>query len=83
MYLSIVITILAILAAFAYYLFLKQKSEKLSKIKNGICPECEEGTIVVKRSKSGGCSGTTSQIFKCENCGYEEEFNLKNSGCGI
>ncbi|WP_281951256.1 hypothetical protein [Nitrosophilus kaiyonis] len=82
MYLFIVTLILSILGVVAYYLYIKQKGEKLSKIEKGICPECEKESITVKRSKSGGCSGTTNVIYRCENCGYEEEFNVGASGCG-
>ena len=81
MYLFIVILILSILGILAYYLYIKQKGEKLYKIEHGICPECDNKSINIKRSKSGGCSGTTNIIYKCENCGYEEEFNI-NGSCG-
>jgi len=81
MYLFIVTLILSGLGILAYYLYLKQKSDKLFKIEQGICPECEKDSITVKRSKGGGCSGTTSVIYKCESCSYEEEFNVTGS-CG-
>ncbi len=81
MYLFIVTLILSGLGILAYYLYLKQKSEKLSKIEQGICPDCDKESIVVKRSKNGGCSGTTSVIYKCESCDYEEEFNIGAGSC--
>ncbi len=86
MYTFIVITILVMLGVLAYYLYLRQKGEKLDKISRGFCPECDQKSIQIRRSKSGGCSGTTNVIYRCENCGYEEEFNVGGScgsGCGI
>jgi predicted RNA-binding Zn-ribbon protein involved in translation (DUF1610 family) len=82
MYLFVVILIVTILSVLAYILYIKQKGEKLIKIQKGICPECENMTIELKRSKSGGCSGTQSVIYRCEKCGYEEDFNVKSGGCG-
>ena len=82
MYLFVVIVVLTLLGVLAYYLFLKEKGEKLSKIERGICPECEESSIEIRRSKGGGCSGTTSVIYRCDRCGYEEEFNVGAGGCG-
>jgi len=80
-YTFVVLVILAVLGVLAYYLYIRQKGEKLSRIERGICPECEKETIEVKRAKSGGCSGTTSVIYRCSECGYEEEFNV-GSSCG-
>lgn len=82
MYTFVVLVIVTLLGVLAYYLFLRQKGEKLSKIEQGICPECEKPTIEVRRAKSGGCSGTTSVIYRCSACGYEEEFNVGAGGCG-
>ncbi len=82
MYLFIVSVIVVVLGTLTYYLYIKEKGKKLSQIQKGICPECEEPTIILKRSKSGGCSGTSSLIYRCEACGYEEEFNVQKGGCG-
>ena len=86
-YIFIVALVVAALGALTYYLYIKEKSEKLSKIERGICPQCESPTITLKRSKSGGCSGTSSMIYRCEACGYEEEFNVEkgcgSGGCGL
>ncbi len=76
-----VIIVVTLLGVLAYYLFLQEKSKKLSKIEEGICPECERDSIEVRRAKGGGCSGTTSVIYRCKHCGYEEEFNV-GGGCG-
>jgi len=81
MYLFIVFLILSILGVVAYYLYLKEKGDKLTKIERGMCPQCEKDTIKIKRSKAGGCSGTTNIIYKCDFCGYEEDFNI-SKGCG-
>ncbi|MRJ01816.1 MAG: hypothetical protein GXO19_07935 [Epsilonproteobacteria bacterium] len=83
MYTFTVITITVLLAILAYYLYLKQKGEKLTQIDQGICPECGEKGIEIKRVKGGGCSGTANMIYHCERCGYEEEFNIEAGGsCG-
>ena len=82
MYLFVVIVILTVLGVLAYYLFLKEKGEKLSKIERGICPECDQDSIEVRRAKGGGCSGTTNVIYRCAHCGYEEEFNIGAGECG-
>ncbi|WP_200763708.1 hypothetical protein [Nitrosophilus alvini] len=81
MYTVIVLLLLSALCVVAYLLYLKAKSEKLLKITEGICPECDEKSIVVKRSKSGGCSGTMSVVYKCEKCGFEEDFNVNSGSC--
>ncbi|SMC09175.1 hypothetical protein [Nitratiruptor tergarcus] len=88
MYMFIVVTILIALSALAYYLYIKHKGEHLSKLQQGICPECEEPAIYVKNSKKGGCSGTSNVVYKCSACGYEEDFNLgggscSNGSCGL
>ncbi len=80
MYMFIVTTILISLGVLAYYLFIKHKGEKLTKIERGLCPECGEKSIRIKRVKSGGCSGTSSVVYKCDACGYEEEFNVQGAG---
>ncbi len=82
MYLFTVILIFTILFVIAYVLFIKQKGEKLENINKGICPQCESPSITTRRIKGGGCSGTSNVIYMCENCGYEEEFNLNSGGCG-
>ncbi|MRI83652.1 MAG: hypothetical protein C6I00_04455 [Nitratiruptor sp.] len=81
MYTFVVLVVVTILGVLAYYLFLRQKREKLAKIEQGICPECEGASIEIGRIKGGGCSGTTNVIYRCSQCGYEEEFNVGGS-CG-
>ena len=87
MYIFVVALVVAVLGALTYYLYIKEKGEKLSKIERGVCPECESPTITLKRSKGGGCSGTSSMIYRCDQCGYEEEFNVEkgcgSGGCGL
>lgn len=83
MYLFLVIFILAILGLLAYYLYLKEKSIRLKKVEKGICPNCNQDSIEIKRSKSGGCSGVRNIIFKCQNCDFEEEFNIFGSSCNL
>ncbi len=87
MYMLITTTILVILGVLAYYLFIKEKSQKLDLIEKGICPRCENETIELKRNKSGGCSGTSNVIYRCSSCGYEEDFNVStscfNGRCGL
>ncbi|BCD59822.1 MULTISPECIES: hypothetical protein [unclassified Nitratiruptor] len=81
---TFIVTVFSLVAAiFVYYLFLRQKSKRLTLIDRGICPVCRESAIEIKRNKSGGCSGTNSVIFICQKCGYEEEFHIPSSGCGM
>ncbi|BCD68495.1 hypothetical protein [Nitratiruptor sp. YY09-18] len=82
MYTFVVLVIVVALGTLAYILFLQQKGKKLSKIQRGFCPECDRESITIKRSKSMGCSGTTNVIYRCEFCGYEEEFHITSGGCG-
>ncbi|WP_041353993.1 hypothetical protein [Nitratiruptor sp. SB155-2] len=81
MYTFVVIVFSVGAAITVYYLFLRQKSKRLTLIEQGICPECKEASIEIKRNKSGGCSGTNSVLFECDACGYQEEFHIASSGC--
>ncbi len=83
MYLFIVSLILTALAALAYYLYIRHKGEKLTKLQSGICPECGEQAVHPKSQRGGGCSGTTNITYRCDACGYEEDFNVAGGGCGI
>ncbi len=82
MYMFVVSAILIGLSVLAYYLFIRYKGAKLHKLEQGICPECEEHSIVLKNAKKGGCSGTSNVVYRCENCGYEEDFNVGGSCSG-
>jgi predicted RNA-binding Zn-ribbon protein involved in translation (DUF1610 family) len=79
----ILITVLSILAIVAYWLFMKEKSNRLLKNQMGICPDCGLQSIEIKRAKGNGCSGTSTIIYHCANCGYEESFNEPSRGCSI
>ncbi len=81
MYMFVVSAIIILLSVLAYYLYIRHKGAKLQKIEQGICPECGQKTIALKTKKGGGCSGTSNVTYRCENCGYEEDFNISGS-CG-
>ena len=87
MYMVVVATIIIVLSALAYYLYIRHKGAKLQKLQQGFCPECEQKSIVLKNAKKGGCSGTSNVVYRCEACGYEEDFNVGGScgggSCGI
>ncbi len=83
MYTFIVLAGAGLLGVFAYYLYIRQKGERLAKAERGVCPECGEHTVTVASTKGGGCSGTTNVRYVCEACGWEEEFNVAGGSCGI
>ncbi len=66
----------------AYIYYLKEKSDKLQLIQQGICPDCRQKTIGIADKKNGGCSGISLVQFECLECGYKNSFSIKeNSLC--
>jgi len=83
MYTFLVLLVVGALGVLAYYLYIRQKGERLAKAERGVCPECESQSVVIASVKGGGCSGTTNVRYACEACGWEEEFNVAGGSCGI
>ena len=65
-----------------YGFYLKEKDRDYAKIEQGFCPKCKQKTIELVDIRGSGCSPKTL-TFKCINCGYEDSFTQKNSGCSI
>ena len=64
-----------------YIYYLREKNEHLRQIRQGICPQCGEKSIVLSDQRGGGC-GPKLVSFTCMACGYENSFSM-NGSCGL
>ncbi len=93
------ILILFLIVIFSVLLYLKQKTSRLEKLQNGICPDCgaepkvfidkETNTkftntpIKARLLKNHGCSGASDIEYRCSECELKEVHSQANRGCGI
>ncbi|KIM09584.1 MAG: hypothetical protein KU29_02225 [Sulfurovum sp. FS06-10] len=83
-YLLFFLLIILIGSIVSYIYFMKEKKAQLKVINQGICPTCEQHTIVIVDQRSTGCGSPKLITFECKNCNYTDSFNLNSSeNCGI
>lgn len=91
--------ILFLIVIFSVLLYFKQKTSRLSKLQNGICPSCgaepkvftdpntnttfTNKPISSRVLKNHGCSGTVEIEYKCKVCELKEVHSQTSGGCGI
>lgn len=83
----VVIIFSLIFIVYSIKVYYKSKSEILSKLQNGICPNCgaisdEKGEVIeYKVLNSGGCSGVSDVLYTCNQCSKSYFVQEKIGSC--
>jgi hypothetical protein len=74
------------MAIFAVPLYLNQKTSRLKKLKNGICPSCDAAPTSFydeTRHVSFNVSPIKSEVLKTNCCGGDIEIKYTCNKCGL
>ena len=65
----------------SYIYFMKEKKANLRAIEQGICPKCEQPSMVLTDQRSTGCGGPKMLTFECQACNYIGTFHVDGGSC--
>ena len=88
-YLLFFLLIIIVGLVVSYIYFMRDKSEQLRAIQEGICPKCHQESMELIDQRSTGCSGPRMLTFECRECNYVSTFHVNAQGgcssgkCGI
>jgi len=88
-YLLFFLLIIIVGLVVSYIYFMRDKSEQLRAIQEGVCPKCHKSSMELIDQRSTGCSGPKMMTFECNKCKYVSTFHIDSQGscssgkCGI
>lgn len=88
-YLLFFLLIIIVGLVVSYIYFMKDKSDQLRAIQEGICPKCHQESMELVDQRSTGCSGPKMITFECNSCNYVSTFHIDAQGgcssgkCGV
>jgi RNase P subunit RPR2 len=82
-YLLFFLLIIIVGLVVSYIYFMKDKSDQLRTIQEGICPKCHKESMELVDQRRTGCSGPKMMTFECNECKYISTFHIDSQGsCG-